>query len=50
MNNTFSLQEKTKTGKNDSNLMSRRHEINLRAKYTQNNFENPKRKQSEIAE
>ena len=39
----------SRTANLDSNLMSRQYELNLRAKSIQIKFENPKMKQSEIA-
>ena len=49
MNNTFSLQQISKTGNIDSNLISREHKRNLRADFLRIKYENPKLKQSEIA-
>ena len=50
MNNSFSLQQISKTGNIDSNLLSRQNKLNLMAKYMQYEFQNPKLKQSEIAD
>ena len=49
MNNSFSLQQISKTGNLDSNLISRQYKLNLMAKFMQIKFENPKLKQFEIA-
>ena len=50
MNNSFSLQQNFKTGNLDSNLISRQNKLNLKAKFMQIEFENPKLKQSETAD
>ena len=50
MNNSFSLQQISKPGCLDSNLISRQYKINLMAKFMQNKFENPKLKHSEMAD
>ena len=50
MNTTFSLQQISKTGNLDSNLISRQNKLNLIAKFVQIKFESPKLKQSEIAD
>ena len=50
MNKSISVQQISKIGNFDSNLISRQHKLNLMAKFMQINFENPKRKQSELAE
>ena len=42
MNNSFSLQQISKTGNLDSNLKFRQYELNLMAKFIQIKFENPK--------
>ena len=49
MNNSFSLQQISKTGNLDSNFISRQYKLNLMAKFMQIEFENPILKQSEIA-
>ena len=49
MNKSFSLQQISKTGNIDSNLISRQNKLNFMAKYMQIKFENTKMKQSEIA-
>ena len=46
MNNSFSSQQRSKTGNLVSNLISRQHKLKLMAI----KFENPKPKQSEIAD
>ena len=45
----FSLQQISKEGNLDSNLKSRQQKLYLKAKFMQIKFENPKLKQSEIA-
>ena len=50
MNNSFSLLQIFKTGNLDSNLISRQYKLNLLTKFMQIKFENPKMKQSEIAD
>ena len=50
MNNSFSLQQITKTGNLASSLTSRQYTQNLIAKFMQIKFENPKLKKSEIAD
>ena len=50
MNNTFSLQQISRTTNLDANLISRRYKLNLMAKFKQIKFESPKLKQSEIAD
>ena len=50
MNNSCSLQQISRTGNHDSNLISRQYKLNLMAKFMQIKFENPKLKQSEIAD
>ena len=42
MNNTFSLQQISRTGNPDSNLISRQYNLNLIAKFMQSKFEDPK--------
>ena len=49
MNNTFSLQQISKTSNLDANLISRQYKLNLMADFMRVNYENPKLKQSEIA-
>ena len=48
MNNSFSLQQISKTGNLDSSLVSRQNKLNLYAKFMQINFENLTLKQSKI--
>ena len=50
MNNSFSVQQISKTSNLDSNLVSRQYKLNLMAKFMQIKFDNPKMKQSEIVE
>ena len=49
MNNTFSLQEIQKTSNLDAKLISRQYKLNLMADFMKLKYENPKLKQSEIA-
>ena len=49
MDNSFSLQQLSKTGKFDSNLISPQNKVNFLAKFMQIDFENPRLKQSETA-
>ena len=49
MNNTFSLQQIQKTSNLDANLISRQYKLNLMADFMKLKYENPKMKQSEIA-
>ena len=49
MNNSFSLQQMSRTGDLESNLISRQYKINLMADFMRVKYENPKMKQSEIA-
>ena len=49
MNNRFLLQQISRTGNLDPNLISRQYKIDLMCKFMCINFENPKMKQSEIA-
>ena len=49
MNNTFSLQQIQKTSNLDVNLISRQYKLNLMADFMRVKYENPKMKQSEIA-
>ena len=49
MNNSFSLQQISRTGNIDSNLISRQYNKNLMADFMRVKYEKPKMKQSEIA-
>ena len=49
MNNTFSLQQISRTSNLDANLISRQYKLNLMADFMRVKYENPKLKQSEIA-
>ena len=49
MNNTFSLKQIQKTSNLDANLISRQYKLNLMADFMRVKYENPKMKQSEIA-
>ena len=49
MNNSFSLQQIQKTSNLDANLLSRQFKLNLVADFVRVKYENPKMKQSEIA-
>ena len=49
MNNSFFLQQISKTGNLDPNLISRQYKLDLMSKFMCIKFENPKMKQSEIA-
>ena len=49
MNNSFSLQQITRTGKLDSNLISRQYKLNLMADFMRVKSENAEMKQPEIA-
>ena len=49
MNNTFSLQQISRTGNLDSNLISRQNTLNLMAEFMRIKYENPKLKQSKKA-
>ena len=49
MNNSFSLQQRSRTGNLDSNLISRENRLNLLADFMRVKYESPKMKQSEIA-
>ena len=49
MNNSFFLQQIQKTSSLDANLMSRQYKLNLMADFMRVKYENPKMKQSEIA-
>ena len=49
MNNTFSLQQRTRTSNLDANSLSRQYKLNLVADFMRVKYENPQLKQSEIA-
>ena len=49
MNNTFSLQQISRTSNLDANLISRQYKLNLMADFMRVKYENPKMKHSEIA-
>ena len=49
MNNTFSLQQIQKTSNLDANLISRQYKLNLMADFMRMKYENPKLKQSQVA-
>ena len=49
MNNSFSLQQIQKTSNLDANLLSRQYKLNLMADFMRFKYENPKLKQSDIA-
>ena len=49
MNNSFSLQQIQKTSNLDANLISRQYKLNLMADFMRVKNENPKMKQSDIA-
>ena len=49
MNNNFSLQQISRTGNLDANLISRQHKLNLMADFMRIKYENPRMKHSEIA-
>ena len=49
MNNSFSLQQIQKTSNLDANLISRQYKLNLMADFMRVKYENPKMKQSQIA-
>ena len=49
MNNSFSLQQIQKTRNLDANLISRQYKLILLADFMKVKYENPKMKQSEIA-
>ena len=49
MNNTFSLQQISKTSNLDANLIYRQYKLNLMADFMRVKYENPKPQQSEIA-
>ena len=49
MNNSFSLQQIQKTSNLDADLISRQYKLNLMADFMRVKYENPKMKQSQIA-
>ena len=49
MNNSFSLLQIQKTSNPDAKLISRQYKLNLMADFMRIKYENPKLKQSEIA-
>ena len=49
MNNIFSLQQIQKTSNLDANLISRQYKLNLMADFMIVKYENPRMRQSEIA-
>ena len=49
MNNKFSLQQIQKTSNLDANLISRQYKLNLMADFMKLKYENPRMRQSEIA-
>ena len=49
MNNSFSLQQIQKTSNLDANLTYRQNKLKLMANFMKVKYENPKMKQSEIA-
>ena len=49
MNNSFSLQQIQRTSNHDANLISRQYKLNLMADFMQLKYENPRMRQSEIA-
>ena len=49
MNNSFPIQQISRTGNVDSNLKSRQNKLNLMADFMRVKYENPKMKQSEKA-
>ena len=49
MNKNFSLQQIQKTSNLDANLISRQYKLNLMAEFMKVKYENPRMKQSEIA-
>ena len=49
MNNNFSLEQIQKTSNLDANLISRQYKLNLMADFMKIKYENPKMKQTEIA-
>ena len=49
MNNSFSLQQIQKTSNLDANLISRQYKLNLMADLSRLKYENPRMRQSQIA-
>ena len=49
MNNTFSLEQKSRTGNLDAILIIRQHKLDLMARFMEIKSNNPKMKQKEIA-
>ena len=49
MNITFSLQQLQKTSNLDANLISRQYKLNLLVDFMRMKYENPKLKQSQMA-
>ena len=49
MNNNFSLQQIQKTNNLDANLISRQYKLNLMADFMRVKYENPRMRQSEVA-
>ena len=49
MNNTVSLQQTSRTSNLDANLITRQYKLNLMTDFMRMKYENPKLKQSEIA-
>ena len=49
MNNTFSLEQKSRTGNLDANLIIRQRKLDLMARFTEMKSINPKMKQMEVA-
>ena len=49
MNNSFSLQQIQKTSNLDANIISRQYKLNLMADFMRVKYENPRMRQSEIA-
>ena len=49
MDNNFSLQQIQKTSNLDANLISRQYKLNLMADFMKLKYENPRMRQSEIA-
>ena len=49
MNNTFSLQQISRTSNFDANLKSQQYRLKLMADFLRVKYENPKKKQSEVA-
>ena len=42
MNNSFSIQQISRTGNLDANLISRKYKLNFMSKFMQTKFDNPK--------